>query len=142
MDRMDRWEQLRHGFACRPPLFRLIPPSFLSGPIFDWSVDLHPCTLSNAPAWVVRCGTCIPPRSLVGKFFGLRSPLVSLLPAFKDRCGHAASRPSTLFERQLIATCRHCHVSAMTLWHSKHSQGLLAYVGNLLEETGTSTHPF
>lgn len=68
VDRMDRWERRRHGCACRPrslgssrrPSFWVRPPI---GPL-----DLHPCTLWTVPAWRARCGTCIPPWSLVGLF--------------------------------------------------------------------------
>jgi hypothetical protein len=49
--------------------FRLIPSPFFRVPPLIGRFDLHPWTISTAPAWPARCGTCGPRRPLAGRGF-------------------------------------------------------------------------
>lgn len=49
--------------------FRLIPSPFFRVPPLIGRFDLHPWTISTAPAWPARCGTCGPRRRLAARGF-------------------------------------------------------------------------
>jgi hypothetical protein len=105
--------------------FRLIPSPFFRVPPLIGRFDLHPWTISTAPAWPARCGTCGPRRRLAARgFFWMMhrfsylEPLSLLFSCLSVLRGLVCDGQASLlleFDASLLVSRQpQCHVSVMT----------------------------